>query len=61
MNKKEWVRHYFESQRPMTEKEKHKYWQLQMEEHWSKFVSMTPCIDMGEVLKSMIAKEKLGK
>jgi len=55
------VRYYFESQRPMTKEEEYKYWQLQMKQYRSKFAPMTPVIDMGEVLKTMIAKEKLGK
>ena len=54
MNDEEYVKHYFESQRPMTKKEEYEYWQVQKEQYWSKFVPMTPAIDVGNTLERMI-------
>lgn len=61
MNNEECVKYCFESQRPMTKEEEYEYYKLQWEKYWSKFVPMTPCIDVREVLKGMIAKGKSGK
>ena len=56
----EYVRYYFESQRPMTKKEKYEYWRAQREQYWSKFVPMLPVVDVGKTLEWMITKEKSG-
>lgn len=52
-----YVRHYFESQRPMTEEEKHGYWQRQIEQYQSRLFWMTPVINMSKVLETMITNE----
>jgi hypothetical protein len=54
----EYVRYYFESQRPMTKKEEYEYYQIQMEQYWSKFVPMLPVVDVGKTLERMITKGK---
>ena len=53
MNEEEIVRHHFESQRPMTREEERNYYQLQMEQYWSRFVPMTPVIDVRKILERM--------
>ena len=51
MKEEEFIRRYFESQRPMTKKEEYKYWKAQMEEYQSKLFPMTPTIDIRKTLK----------
>ena len=58
MTDEEYVKYYFESMRPMTKGEEYQYWQLQMEQYWSKFVPMLPVIDVGKTLKEMNNKEE---
>lgn len=58
MNDKEFVRRYFESQRPMTKKEEYEYHKTQMKQYQSRLFPMTPTVDIGKTLEKMIKEEK---
>lgn len=57
MNEREFVKHHFQSQRPMTKKEKYEYWKVQVEQYKSKLFPMTSNIDVKRILENMIREE----